>query len=252
VSEGAIPLQAQPKLKTILAKKLGMTQIYDSHGLSKGATILQAGPCKIVQLKTLESDGYSAVQLGFAERREKNVSQGLLGHFKKAQVSPLTFVREVRTDKNDGLQLGQEVRVTGMFSVGDYVDVAGMSKGKGFAGGVKRWGFHGGPKTHGQSDRHRAPGSLTARRSLGRVMPGKKMAGHMGDERVTVQKLEVLSVDDQKNLLYILGAVPGVIGGYLVVQETVKRRKKKPADTAQKVSKKKQTVKAAAKPAAKK
>lgn len=236
-------------LKTILARKLGMTRIFNEQGLVCPATILETGPCRVLQIKTTTTDGYDALQLGFGARQEKHVSQALLGHFKKAGCSPARLSREVRVDSSEGFSLGQEISLEGMFALGDYVDVSGVSKGRGFAGGVKRWGFRGGPKTHGQSDRERAPGSLAGRRSLGRVLPGKKMAGHLGADSVTVQKLEILKIEPETNRLYVLGAIPGAIGTDVVVEETIKRLKHKIVHAATKPSKKKQVQsKAAAAP----
>ncbi|MBI4668432.1 MAG: 50S ribosomal protein L3 [Elusimicrobia bacterium] len=220
----AIP-RPTPKLKAILAKKIGMTQVFDDRGLAHGATELAAGPCHVAAVKTKDNDGYTALTLGFDGIDEKSAGKPLSGMFKKSGIPPVSLLKEVRLSGIEGWQPGQTVQLDGMFAPGDYIDVCGVSKGKGFAGGVKRWGFHGGPKTHGQSDRHRAPGSLAARRSLGRVMPGKKMAGHMGARNIVVQKLEVLKVDGVNNRLFIKGAVPGAPGNYVLVKETVKRRK---------------------------
>lgn len=236
-----------PKVRTLLARKIGMTQLYDDQGQANSASILKAGPCWVLQVKNQATDGYDAIQLGFEHRPEKNLNKAQVGHFKKAGATNVSFIREVRLAKPDGFKAGDVLRVGEVFGDGDYVDVLGISKGKGFAGGVKRWGFHGGPKTHGQSDRHRAPGSLAGRRSLGRVLPGKKMAGHLGSDAVAVMKLEVLRVDPQSDLLYVKGAVPGHNGGFLVVRETLRKRKKKLVVLATKVSKKKQVVKAASK-----
>lgn len=234
--------------KTILAKKIGMTQIFDAQGWAHGVSILEAGPCYIVQVKTREKDGYAAVQLGFDLCQERDLSKAECGHLKRAGVPAVRVLQEVRLGKPANLSPGKEVRIDEMFAPGDYVDVAGISKGKGFAGGMKRWGFKGGPASHGQSDRSRAPGSLAGRRSLGRVLPGKKMAGHLGDEKVTVQKIEVMRVDAQRNLIYLLGSVPGSRGSYATVHGTVKLRKRKIVhEISAKASKKRQT-----KPAAKK
>ena len=219
------PVSQAPKLNAILGRKLGMTQIFDDHGLVHGVTELAAGPCSVVAVKTKERDGYLAVTLGFGSTGEERLVKPLLGQFKKLGVSPCVYLKEIRVKEIAGWQAGQTFGVGAVFTQGDYVDVAGVSKGKGFAGGVKRWGFHGGPKTHGQSDRHRAPGSLAGRRSLGRVLPGKKMAGHMGHDNIVVYKLEVIKVDEANNKLYVKGGVPGPSGSYVVVHETVRRRK---------------------------
>ncbi|MBI4370069.1 MAG: 50S ribosomal protein L3, partial [Elusimicrobia bacterium] len=214
-----------PKLKAILARKLGMTQIFNDQGIICPATELEAGPCAVVTVKTKERDGYTALTLGFGKVPEANVNKPELGTFKKAGIEPSVFLKEVRVAHTDGWVSGQQVLVSGMFQPGDYVDVAGVSKGKGFAGGVKRWGFRGGPATHGQSDRHRAPGSLAGRRSLGRVLPGKRMAGHLGDDNVVVYKMRILKVEPETNRLYVMGGVPGAKGSFCVVRETVKSRK---------------------------
>ncbi|MEK6543326.1 MAG: 50S ribosomal protein L3 [Elusimicrobiota bacterium] len=239
-----------PGLKVILAKKVGMTQFFSADGLAHGATVLKAGPCYVTQVKTKQTDGYDAIQLGFDQRKPKNVDKASMGRFEKAKTQPLTYLREVRDIDPAAFALGMQVDVGGMFVPGDYIDVHGTSKGKGFAGGVKRWNFRGGPATHGQSDRHRAPGSLAGRRSLGRVLPGKKMAGHLGVESVTMQKIEVLKVDPEQHLLYINGPVPGPAGAYVYVESTVKRRKKKLVVEISHKAKKKLAAKAASAPAA--
>ena len=235
-------------MKTILAKKVGMTQIFNDQGIICPATALEAGPCCVVAVRTKDQDGYSAVMLGFGKVPQANVNKPQLGIFKKAGVQPCVFVKEVRVAKADGWTPGQEVSINGLFQVGDFVDVAGVSKGKGFAGGVKRWGFRGGPASHGQSDRLRAPGSLAGRRSLGRVLPGKRMAGHLGDDNVVVYKMQILKVEPESNRLYVMGGVPGANGSFCVVRETVKSRKHKiEAPVSAKAAKKKQVAKPAAK-----
>lgn len=249
MSEAAPQPTAQtPKLRAILARKLGMTQIFNDQGIICPATELEAGPCSVIAVKTKERDGYSALSLGFGNVPEANVSKPQAGIFRKAGVSPCVYVKEVRVPSIEGWAMGQAVFVSGQFESGDYVDVAGVSKGRGFAGGVKRWGFHGGPATHGQSDRHRAPGSLAGRRSLGRVLPGKRMAGHLGDRQVVAYKMQILKVDGERNRLYIGGAAPGTKGSFCVVRETVKSRKRyTPVVVSAKASKKKPVAKAAAK-----
>ncbi|MBI4064064.1 MAG: 50S ribosomal protein L3 [Elusimicrobia bacterium] len=232
--------QQSATVKTILAKKLGMTQVFDDHGLARPATELAAGPCRVVAVKTKDSDGYEAVVLGFEPRPVDRTTKPLQGVFKKAGIAPMAHLKEIRVP-SQGWAIAQEVFLEGMFTPGDYVDVSGITKGKGFAGGVKRWGFHGGPKTHGQSDRHRAPGSLAGRRSLGRVLPGKRMAGHMGVDKVTVLKMEILKVDAAGHKLYVNGGVPGPVGSVVLVRQTVKKRKHVVAHQAHvKHSKKKQ------------
>lgn len=242
-STAAVPFPT----KALYAKKVGMTQFFDSHGLAFGATILTVEPSRVIQVKTLEKDGYDAVQIAYGNRSKKNLPKSQLGHFEKATSEPAELVREVRLkDSTHGLEKGKALSLEGVFTTGDYVDVRGVTKGHGFAGGVKRWNFRGGPATHGQSDRLRAPGSLAGRRSLGRVLPGKKMAGHYGVETSTVYKMEVLKVDTENQQLYVNGGVPGAKGSYVFVHETVKSRKKKIAVVASGPSAKKKAVKAAA------
>jgi large subunit ribosomal protein L3 len=204
----------------ILGKKLGMTQIYVKGGKTEAVTAVQAGPCVVTQVKTVEKDGYSAVKLGFGEVKKTGVKKG-----KAKENAPVKFkyMRELRLDKDQKVEAGQKIDVS-LFKPGDIIDVCGISKGKGFAGGMKRYHFHGGPKTHGQSDRWRAPGSVGSNTSPGRVYKGLRMAGHMGDERVTVINLEVLEADVARNLLLIKGAVPGMTNGLVIIQKS-KREK---------------------------
>jgi large subunit ribosomal protein L3 len=202
----------------ILGRKLGMTQIFDEKGTRVPVTVIEAGPCKVLQIKTVESDGYQAVQLGFGERKAKNTSLPLIGHFDKAGSTPKRFVREFRAEGPIQLKVGDDVKVSVLEGV-KWVDVIGTSKGKGFQGGVRRWHFHGLRASHGCSKRHRAPGSLGRACSISKGVPkGKHMAGHMGDRRVTVQGLAVVRVDPEKNLLLVKGAVPGANGGFLVIR----------------------------------
>lgn len=215
---------APQTFKTLVGQKVGMTQFFDDHGEVVPCTIVKAGPCRVTLVRTEDKNGYQAVQIGWQEVADKKLSKPELGQLKKAGLPSLRHLKEFRVPKADGFAVGQTVDVS-VFKVGDYVDVQGVSKGKGFAGGVKRYHFRGGPATHGQSDRHRAPGSLTSRRSLGRVLPGKRMAGHMGAETVTVQKMEVVKVEPENNLLYIRGGVPGPAQALIVVHETVKEKK---------------------------
>ena len=202
-----------------------MTQIVKPTGELVAVTVLEAGPCPVLQVKTLENDGYNAIQLGFCEAKKKNVSQPMIGHFEKAGVAPVRWIREVRLPGVDGFQAGQDVLVTN-FAPGDIVDVSGTSKGKGFAGVVKRHGFKGGPATHGQSDRERAPGSLGGQQPQ-RVFRGLRGPGHMGAEWITVQCLEVVGVDAESNVLLIHGAVPGPDGGFVSVKQTTRPRRAK-------------------------
>jgi large subunit ribosomal protein L3 len=182
-------------------------------------TAILAGPCYVIQIRTDEKEGYQAVQLGAFDRRKKLVRKPQMGHFAKAGVEPKAKLAEFRVDNTDLYQPGQELRVN-IFTGGDRVNVVGTSKGKGFTGAVKRWGFAGGPKSHGQSDRHRAPGSIGGASWPSRVWKGMKMAGRMGSERVTVRNLEVVKVDLEHNLLMVKGAVPGARNGYVLIQRT--------------------------------
>ena len=203
----------------LIGKKLGMTKIFDDKGRNIPVTILEAGPCFVTQIKTKDSDGYEAVQLGFSPKREKLVTKPLLGHFKKSNVSPLRILKEFRNfELSDSTNLGSEIKAD-LFSVGDKVTVTGISKGKGFAGGVKRHGFGGGPKSHGQSDRLRAPGSIGQSSYPSRVLKGTKMAGRMGGERVTVKNLKVIKVDPVNNLVIVKGAVPGANQGIVFIKK---------------------------------
>ena len=204
----------------LLGKKLGMTQIYDESVLAP-VTVIEAGPCRVVAIKTKERDGYEAVQLSFGEVKERKLSRGELGHLKATQLPPLRFLREFRTKVPD-VSVGDTVKVD-VFAVGEHVDVIGTSKGKGFAGAVKRYHFRGGPKTHGQSDRHRAPGSRGSGTTPGRVYKGARGPGHMGTDRVTAQNLKVVLVDSERNLLGIHGAVPGPKGGLVMIKEARKQ-----------------------------
>jgi large subunit ribosomal protein L3 len=210
-------------LKGLIGKKVGMTQIFDPAGEAIPVTLIEAGPCYVTQVRRPEQDGYSAVQLGFDEVKPKRLSGGQLGHLKRDNLSlpPLRFLREFR-QKDTELKEGDKVTVE-VFEVGDHVDVIGTSKGKGFQGGVKRYHFHGGPKTHGQSDRHRAPGSRGSGTTPGRVYKGARGPGHMGDDRVTVQNLKVVLVDAERNLLGIRGAVPGARGGVVLIKAARKQ-----------------------------
>jgi len=207
----------------LLGRKLGMSQIFEEGGLVRPVTAIQAGPCTVTQVKTPDKDGYAAIQLGFGD--VKKLNKPLAGHLTKGQVPLVRHLREVRLDAIDDYQQGQQIDAS-LFEVGELVDVVGTSKGKGFAGGVKRHHFRGGPKTHGQSDRHRAPGSIGATTTPGRVYKGTRMAGHMGDVRVTVQNLKVLEVDPERNLLLVEGAVPGANNGLLFVRKALKVAKR--------------------------
>lgn len=212
-------------MKAILGKKVGMTQIFNESGEAVPVTVIEAGPCYVTQVKTEERDGYRAVQLGFEELKPKKLSQGERGHLKRSDSPPLRYLREFRLRKDESLEEGERVLVD-VFEAGDRVDVVGISKGRGFAGGVKRYGFAGGPKTHGQSDRHRAPGSIGGTTHTSRVWKGQRMPGRMGNARVSVQNLRVEMVDPERNLLAVRGSVPGAKGGLVEVKRARKTREK--------------------------
>lgn len=202
----------------IIGKKIGMTQTFDETGLVIPVTVILAGPCAVIQKKTLEQDGYAAVQLGFVEETAaKHPRQPTLGHFKASEIPPTRVLREFRFDGSAEIKPGDLFSVD-LFKPGDMVNVTGTSKGKGFAGVIKRWGFHGGPKTHG-SMFHRAPGSIGASAYPSRVVKGKKMPGQLGSDRKTVKNLLVVEADLEKNLLVLKGAVPGAKGGYLLIRK---------------------------------
>ncbi len=208
-------------MKGILGKKVGMTQIFDDNGVVIPVTLIEAGPCYVTQKKTQEKDGYNAVQLGFGEARENGLNKPMAGHLEKAKAPAIKYLREFQVADPNDYEEGQEIDVS-IFKVGDKVDVTGTSKGKGFAGAVKRHHFRGGPKTHGQSDRWRATGSVGAGSTPGRVFKGKRMPGQMGHERVTVQNLKVALVDPDKNILAVRGAVPGGKNGLIIINEARK------------------------------
>ena len=209
--------------KGLIGKKIGMTQIFDDAGVATPVTIIEAGPCYVTQIRLPEKDGYSAVQLGYDEIKPKRLTGGELGHLKRSGLNlpPLRVLREFRA-KTPEIAEGEKVTVE-TFAVGERVDVIGTSKGKGFQGGVKRYHFKGGPKTHGQSDRHRAPGSRGSGTTPGRVYKGARGAGHMGNERVTAQHLKVVLVDVERNLIGVSGAVPGPKGGLVSIKEARKQ-----------------------------
>lgn len=208
-------------MKAILGRKVGMTQISDPEGRVIPATVIEAGPCVITQLKQKERDGYNAIQIGWKELKESRLTKPLKGHFAKAEVTPRKFLREIRQDSLEGYKLGREIKAD-IFKAGDSVDVTGISKGKGFSGVIKRWHFKGGPASHG-SMIHRKPMSIGAT-DAARVFKGQKMPGHLGDKRVTVQNLKVVKVRPEDNLLLIQGAVPGVKNKLLLIKEAVKSR----------------------------
>ena len=191
-------------LRGFLGKKIGMTQIFRENGIVVPVTVIEAGPCVVTQVKTMDSDGYEAVQLGFGDNRRPN--KPMQGHFRSSRVS--RYVREVKADDPSEYTVGQTVGLD-IFAEGEKVDVIGRSKGRGFAGTMKRHGFGGGPRTHGQSDRARAPGSIGGGTTPGKVFKGLKMAGHMGNRRITVKGLEVVGIDTDRNILMVKGGIPG-------------------------------------------
>lgn len=206
-------------MQGLISKKIGMTRLFDESGNAIAVTVLQTGPCDVIQIKTKEKDGYSAVQLGFGDRKEKKTSKPQAGHFAKAKVGPKKILKEFRDfDLDESLKVGDTLTVD-LFSVGEIVKVTGISKGKGFAGGVKRHNFRGGPRSHGQSDRHRAPGSLGQSSYPSRVFKGMRMAGRMGGERVTVKNIEVVKVDASNNILLVKGAVPGANNSIVLIRK---------------------------------
>ena len=207
--------------KAILATKIGMTQIFDENGVFVPVTVLQAGPCSVVQVKTVENDGYNAIQVGFGDIRETLVNKPLKGHFAKAGVANKRFLREFKFENAAEYTVGQEIKAD-IFAEGDKIDATGISKGKGFQGAIKRHGLSRGPMKHG-SKYHRHAGSNGAATTPGRVFKGKHMPGQMGNVKVTVQNLEVVKVDTENNLLLVKGAVPGPKKALLVLKETVKK-----------------------------
>jgi large subunit ribosomal protein L3 len=208
-------------IKGLLGKKLGMTQYFSQSGEVIPVTLVEAGPCWVIQKKTIERDGYEAVQIGYSPRKAKRTTKPLQGHFAKAQVEPMRFVREIPADDLTKIELGQSIGVE-IFSPGELVDVTGTSKGKGFAGVVKRHGFSGAPGSHGTHESFRGPGSIGSAAFPGRVFKGKKLPGRMGGCRVTVQNLEIIKILPEHNTLVLKGAVPGANGGFLVIRKSKK------------------------------
>ena len=207
--------------KAIIGKKVGMTQIFNADGKVIPCTVIEAGPCVVTQLKTEEKDGYNAVQFGFEDIKERKLNKPEKGHLKKAGDSLKKYLKEFRFADCSTFQLGDVVKAD-MFAAGDYVDVTGTSKGKGYAGVVKRWNAHSQQHTHGVGPVHRSVGSMGPATDPSRVMPGKKMAGHLGSEQVTVQNLDVVKVDAELNLIAVRGAIPGPKGGIVFLKNTVK------------------------------
>lgn len=211
-------------MKGIIGKKVGMTQIFDDNGNVIPVTVIQAGPCYVTQVRLDDRDGYTAVQLGFEETKPQRLTRGQLGHLKRNSLPALRVLREFRIKNGEvDVEEGQEIKAD-VFEKGERVDVIGKSKGRGFTGTIKRHGFHRQPKTHGQSDRERAPGSIGANTFPARTFKGQLMAGHSGDVRVTAENLEVVVVDSERNLLAVRGSVPGVNGGIVVLKPARPRR----------------------------
>ena len=208
-------------VKGIIGKKIGMTQIFDENGKVVPVTVVEAGPCPVVQKKTVEVDGYAAVQLGYAVQKQQRVSKPLKGHFAKADVAPQKVLKEFRFADTSAFEVGSVVKAD-VFAAGDKVDVIGTSKGKGTAGAIKRWNFSRLKETHGTGPVARHAGSLGACSDPSRVYKGKKLAGHLGAERVTIQNLDIVKVDAENNLIAIKGAIPGPKGGYVVIADAKK------------------------------
>jgi len=205
----------------LIGKKVGMTTIFNDKGEFVPVTVIEAGPCPIVQVKSKDKEGYNAVQLGFGEKRKTLFAKPILGHFEKSGIEPKKYLKEMKVEDVSNYKVGQELKVD-IFSVGEKVDVIGTSKGLGFQGTMRRHNFKGGPKSHGQSDRQRAPGSIGGSSYPSRVFKGQKMAGRMGDEKVTLKNILVVGVDPTKNLLLVRGGVPGKPNGFLTVRKIKK------------------------------
>ncbi len=208
--------------KGLIGKKIGMTQLFDEKGVVIPVTVLEVGPCAVVQKKTEEKDGYNAVQLGFGDMKVSRVNKPMKGHFAKADVAPKKVLREFRLSDTDSVNVGDILKAD-IFAAGEKVDVSGTSKGKGYAGAIKRWNFGRLKETHGTGPVARHQGSMGACSDPSRVFKGKKMPGHLGAEKVTVQNLDVVKVDAENNLIAVKGAVPGAKGGYIVITNAVKK-----------------------------
>ena len=209
-------------MKAILGQKLGMTQIFDDDARAIPVTVVKAGPVHVVQIKTVAIDGYDAVQISYGEMKPGNANKPIAGHYAKAGVAPARHLVEVKVEDPSQYQVGQEIKVDEVFKIGNKADVAGVSKGKGFAGVMKRHNFKGQPASHGNHKSHRAPGAIGACATPARVFKGMKMAGRMGGERVTTLNLEIVAVDSERGLLLLNGAVPGPKGSVVLVREAVK------------------------------
>lgn len=211
--------------KAILGKKIGMTQLFSETGKFIPVTVIEAGPCVVTQKKTVETDGYNSLQFGFSELKEKKTNKPMKGHFQKAGVTPMKFLKEFKLDNIDAYNVGDEVKAN-VFAAGDFIDVTGISKGKGYQGVIKRHGQSRVPMSHGAGPVHREVGSMGACSSPSRVFKGKKLPGQMGNVQVTVQNLEVVKIIEDKNLILVKGAIPGPKGGMVAVTETIKSGKK--------------------------
>jgi large subunit ribosomal protein L3 len=209
-------------MKGLLGKKVGMSQLFDESGNLIPVTLIEAGPCYVTQIRKPKREHYSAIQLGFGEAKPKRLTGGQLGHLKRNDLPPVRYLREFRVKATEDLKEGDKLTVD-VFSIGDHVDIIGVSKGKGFAGGIKRHGFNRQPKTHGQSDRERAPGSHGSTTTPGRVFKGSRGPGHMGSARVTAQNLRIELVDAERNILAVRGSVPGARGGLVMIKEARKQ-----------------------------
>ncbi|MCU0495807.1 MAG: 50S ribosomal protein L3 [Anaerolineae bacterium] len=208
-------------MKGLIGKKIGMTQVFDDKGNAIPVTVIQAGPCYVTQIRQQERDGYIAVQLGYGETKPTRLTQGQLGHLRRNNLRALKYLREFRI-RNGSVEVseGQEIKVD-VFNKGEHVDVVGTSKGRGFTGPIKRYGFRRQPKTHGQSDRERAPGSVGQRSFPGKTLKGQRMAGRSGNDRVTIQNLEVMVVDVERNLIAVKGSIPGSRNGIVIIKPSV-------------------------------
>lgn len=212
-------------MKGIIGKKIGMTQVFDEQGNVTPVTVIQAGPCYVTQIRQQDRDGYVAIQIGYEETKPHRLTQGQLGHLRRNNLPALKYLREFRIKTGEiDIEEGQEIKVD-VFEKGEFVDVLGTSKGRGFAGGIKRHGFKRQPKTHGQSDRERAPGSVGQRTFPGKTFKGQRMAGHYGSDRVTIQNLEVVVIDTDRNLIAVKGSIPGSKNGLVIVKPTVKHKR---------------------------
>ncbi len=209
----------------IIGRKLGMTQVFLDDGSLVPVTVVEAGPCAIVQKKTKDRDGYNAIQISFLPKKTQRVNKPLLGHYKKASTSPCYYLREIRTDDIEGYEVGQEINVS-IFKPGDLVDVTGWSKGRGFSGVMKRHGFHGAPGSHGTHEYFRHGGSVGAATYPHHVFKGKKMPGHYGNQRVTIQNIKVIDVKEDQNLILLRGGIPGSPNGLIIIRSAIKQKGK--------------------------